>query len=224
MNMSFLLGLAGVLVLIVLILMFRVQGLLSIVRGSDKNPGGMLNKFNAVMLLLFAVVGTFVFIYYSFTRFHEYNLPEAVSEHGIKTDNLFWVTTGIISVVFIVVNSALMIFAFKYQYKKGNKAKYYPDNHVLELAWTIIPAIVLTYLVFNGWQVWSKTMSEPPAQLMGDKVEIPGIEEPIAVTEELLKSVAGKYLAAVKEAGKMAVEGKEYIVQDGDMMNFRFNV
>ena len=30
--------------------------------------------------------------------------------------------------------------------------------------------------------------------------------------------------AKVKEAGKMRVEGKEYIVQDGDMMNFRFNV
>ncbi|MBV1888255.1 MAG: redox-regulated ATPase YchF [Urechidicola sp.] len=28
----------------------------------------------------------------------------------------------------------------------------------------------------------------------------------------------------VKEAGKLGVEGKEYIVQDGDMMNFRFNV
>jgi GTP-binding protein YchF len=28
----------------------------------------------------------------------------------------------------------------------------------------------------------------------------------------------------VKEAGKMRVEGKDYIVQDGDMMNFRFNV
>ena len=28
----------------------------------------------------------------------------------------------------------------------------------------------------------------------------------------------------VKEAGKLAVEGKEYIVQDGDMMNFLFNV
>ena len=28
----------------------------------------------------------------------------------------------------------------------------------------------------------------------------------------------------VREAGKLAVEGKEYIVQDGDMMNFRFNV
>ncbi len=29
---------------------------------------------------------------------------------------------------------------------------------------------------------------------------------------------------ACKEAGKMAVEGKEYIVQDGDVMHFRFNV
>ncbi|WP_297982329.1 redox-regulated ATPase YchF [uncultured Chryseobacterium sp.] len=30
--------------------------------------------------------------------------------------------------------------------------------------------------------------------------------------------------AKVKEAGKMGVEGKEYIVQDGDVMHFRFNV
>lgn len=30
--------------------------------------------------------------------------------------------------------------------------------------------------------------------------------------------------AAVKEAGKMNVEGKEYVVEDGDIMHFRFNV
>ncbi|WP_242929011.1 redox-regulated ATPase YchF [Pontibacter vulgaris] len=30
--------------------------------------------------------------------------------------------------------------------------------------------------------------------------------------------------AKIKEAGKMAVEGKEYVVQDGDIMHFRFNV
>ena len=29
---------------------------------------------------------------------------------------------------------------------------------------------------------------------------------------------------AVREAGKLSVEGKEYIVQDGDIMHFRFNV
>ena len=30
--------------------------------------------------------------------------------------------------------------------------------------------------------------------------------------------------AGCKEAGKMAVEGKEYVVEDGDIMHFRFNV
>lgn len=30
--------------------------------------------------------------------------------------------------------------------------------------------------------------------------------------------------SAVKEAGKMGVEGKEYVVEDGDIMHFRFNV
>ncbi len=30
--------------------------------------------------------------------------------------------------------------------------------------------------------------------------------------------------SAVKEAGKLSIEGKEYVVQDGDIMHFRFNV
>ncbi len=30
--------------------------------------------------------------------------------------------------------------------------------------------------------------------------------------------------AAVREAGKLSVEGKEYVVEDGDVMHFRFNV
>ena len=28
----------------------------------------------------------------------------------------------------------------------------------------------------------------------------------------------------VKEAGKLSIEGKEYVVQDGNIMHFRFNV
>lgn len=36
--------------------------------------------------------------------------------------------------------------------------------------------------------------------------------------------IALKSEQACKEAGKMGVEGKEYVVQDGDIMHFRFNV
>jgi len=30
--------------------------------------------------------------------------------------------------------------------------------------------------------------------------------------------------AACREAGKIGIEGKEYVVQDGDILHFRFNV
>ena len=30
--------------------------------------------------------------------------------------------------------------------------------------------------------------------------------------------------AGCREAGKLSIEGKEYVVQDGDVMHFRFNV
>jgi hypothetical protein len=30
--------------------------------------------------------------------------------------------------------------------------------------------------------------------------------------------------AGAKEAGKLRLEGKDYVVQDGDVMHFRFNV
>ena len=39
--------------------------------------------------------------------------------------------------------------------------------------------------------------------VLGGKVSIPGIDEAIVITEALLDKVAGKYLAAVKEAGRI---------------------
>jgi hypothetical protein len=36
--------------------------------------------------------------------------------------------------------------------------------------------------------------------------------------------IAGKGETGAKEAGKLRVEGKEYVVRDGDVMHFRFNV
>jgi ribosome-binding ATPase YchF (GTP1/OBG family) len=36
--------------------------------------------------------------------------------------------------------------------------------------------------------------------------------------------IAFKGESGAKEAGKMRVEGKEYVVKDGDVMLFRFNV
>ncbi len=46
------------------------------------------------------------------------------------------------------------------------------------------------------------------------RAEVIGCEDSIELGSE----------AAVKAAGKLAIEGKEYVVRDGDVMHFRFNV
>ncbi|HYQ58172.1 MAG TPA: tagaturonate epimerase family protein, partial [Draconibacterium sp.] len=59
-------------------------------------------------------------------------------------------------------------------------------------------------------------------KLLGDQVAIPGIEESIQITNELLEKVASKYLSAIKEAGKIyrhieAVKGKGNFVTEVSM-------
>ncbi|MEQ1504524.1 MAG: DUF933 domain-containing protein, partial [Myxococcota bacterium] len=36
--------------------------------------------------------------------------------------------------------------------------------------------------------------------------------------------IAHRTEGAMRSAGKLRIEGKEYVVQDGDVMHFRFNV
>jgi len=57
---------------------------------------------------------------------------------------------------------------------------------------------------------------------LGEKVFIPGIAEPVTISDDLLEEVAGKYLAAVKEAGKIyrhieSVKGKGNFVTEVSM-------
>jgi cytochrome c oxidase subunit 2 len=155
-------GIAVVLILVILLLIFRLNTLVGVMRGSYSKTAGFSNKVNAVMLLIFFIVGVFLFFWYSSVASHHY-LPKAVSDHGIRTDLMFWITMSILCFAFIVTNIFLFYFAFKYQHSDDRKAYFYPDNHKLEIIWTVIPAIVMAILVFYGWQEWSAiTRPEPP--------------------------------------------------------------
>jgi cytochrome c oxidase subunit 2 len=50
----------------------------------------------------------------------------------------------------------LFWFAYKYRYDKSRRAYFYPDNHKLELIWTIVPTIVLAALIITGLNSWNK--------------------------------------------------------------------
>jgi len=160
-----------VLILVILYLIFRITTLVGVLKGSDKKIETQSNRINAFLfIVVFFVLGG-LFAWYSYTRFDEYTLPIA-SEHGAVTDKLFWVTTAITGIVFIITQILLFYYPFRYQYKESRKALFYPDNSKIEMIWTIVPAIVLAALVFYGLKVWGDITSKAPQE--AQVVEIMG--------------------------------------------------
>lgn len=73
----------------------------------------------------------------------------------------------------------------------------------------------------RAWTVLRGTKAPQAAGVIHSDFEDGFIRAEVIAYEDYIKHGSE---AAVKEAGKMAVEGKEYVVQDGDVMHFRFNV
>jgi len=73
-------------------------------------------------------------------------------------------------IAFTIISIVMFVFVFQYQYKEGRKASFFPDNHYLELTWTIIPAIVLAILIFTGLRAWNEITS--PASDEAEVIEV----------------------------------------------------
>lgn len=152
----------GIIVLIaILMLLYRVYTLVSVARGTDKIRVSASNKINAILFLVFMIVCGGLFFWYSIDAYETYQKPFA-AEHGDDYESLFWATMWVSVAAFLVTNVALFYFAFRYQYKEGSRALFYPDNTRLEIVWTIIPAIILVSLVFGGFKVWNQMTQEAP--------------------------------------------------------------
>jgi cytochrome c oxidase subunit 2 len=96
-------------------------------------------------------------------------LPVA-SEHGAVTDTLFWISMVVVVSAFVIISIIMFVFLYQYQYREDRKAKFYPDNHYLELAWTVVPAIVLAVLIFTGLSAWQDITA--PASKDAEVVEL----------------------------------------------------
>jgi len=168
-----LIGLGIVLVVLVLGLMYKVTTMLAVVTNKKEGPESRSNDINGILMLVFLIVFFGAGWYSAYAYFDEINIPVA-SEHGVITDYMFWVTMVITGIAFVVTHILLFYYAFKYRYKKEAKATFYPDNHKVELIWTIIPAIVLTILVLYGLKVWTDITSKAPAE--SEVIEIMGMQ------------------------------------------------
>ncbi|MGN6647979.1 MAG: cytochrome c oxidase subunit II [Cytophaga sp.] len=132
---------------------------------------GVGNTINSFLFVVVFVLGVLAF-YLSFMSARDKFLPEAASEHGVRTDLLFWVIMAVLTVAFLLTNSLLYFFPYIYRFKEGKQAYFYPDNHTVERIWTIIPAVIMAGFVVYGYKEWHAITS--PAPENSEVIEIMG--------------------------------------------------
>lgn len=113
------------------------------------------NSFNGKAMLLFGFA-FIAFFFWQVARWDDNSLPGAASVHGLKIDTLWDYNMYLITFVFVVTNAFLFYFAYKYAGKKGVKATFLAHDNRLEMAWTIVPAVTLAFIIIFGLKYWNE--------------------------------------------------------------------
>jgi cytochrome c oxidase subunit II len=134
--------------------------------GFDGPSKGLnIQKINAWMMPIFGIVFMGGLLYECTIHLTpKYVLPVAASDIGVEIDRLFLNTVYVTAIVFFVTQILLFYYSFKYRKKEGRKAFFYSHNNKVEFFWTIIPAIVLSFLVLDGFRVWRTATANPDNQ------------------------------------------------------------
>lgn len=153
---QFLVYVAIVLTVVAVGYLVRVYELAINIKG--KSPHEVTEKDNRLMgrIMLTFLITFFVFIIWQLRTFGPRTLPQAASEHGVGLDWLFNFNMGILWFVFVITHITLFYFAYKYYGRANNKATFFPHNNKLEMIWTVIPAIVLAFIIIFGLKAWNK--------------------------------------------------------------------
>ena len=119
-------------------------------------------RLNANLFLVFVTV-FFASTAYLYWAYGDY-APPAASEHGVAVDTLMSFNIWIITAVFVLVNTMLFYFAWKYAYDKNRKATFFAHDNRLELVWTVIPSIVLAVIIIYGLRTWNEMTGDASAE------------------------------------------------------------
>jgi cytochrome c oxidase subunit 2 len=90
-------------------------------------------------------------------------LPENVSTYGAEIDRLFSIIEWITGITFVVVIALMLLFLVKYRDQGGRRATYTHGSTVLEVIWTIVPAIILIVLFMMSQSIWWSIKGSQPS-------------------------------------------------------------
>jgi len=184
------LTIGAVLTLAILFLIFRLSNIMGTLRG-DQNPWeGSANKINAGLMIAFLLLLMGGFGWYHYYA-HSDLLPQSSSVHGVETDHLFNLATGVILIPFVILNILLFYAAWRFRFNKNKRANFYPENSKLELLWTVVPSIVFTLLILKGTNVWEKIKAKAPDD--AEVIEVMGYQFAWKVRYPGNDNILGKY-------------------------------
>lgn len=138
----------------------RINEMIKSVKG-EKESTEKSYQSSAVAMTVFGILFLFFSVwsaYYYKNKMLGYGPHTSASEHGVIIDHLFNVTLLATGIIFIITHILLFYFAWKYRYKENRKVLYMPHDNKLEVIWTVVPSVVMAYLVINGLVAWNKTM------------------------------------------------------------------
>jgi cytochrome c oxidase subunit II len=151
-----------ILIVIVIIQIGRVTDLAAKIRGEEAVQYET-NKRSANFMLLF-LFGFLIFTIWSAWHYKNWMLGygphESASAHGGTLDSAFNVTLFFTGIVFVLTHIALFWFAYKYRGRKGLVAEFMPHDNKLEIIWTVVPAVVMCFLVIRGLVAWNEVMAD----------------------------------------------------------------
>jgi len=150
------------LIAIIVVQIGNVTELAAKIRGEEEMQIEV-NKSQGFYMILFLVVflvGCVVSAGYYENYMLGYGPHLPASEHGAILDKMFNVTLFFTGIVFVVTHVFLFYFGWKYSGRKGNKALFFPHDNKLEIVWTAIPAVVMTFLVVGGLDAWNEVMAD----------------------------------------------------------------
>jgi len=119
------------------------------------------NKLMASLLVAFFLLGMYGIVK-CHTALMKHMIPESASVEGVGFDSMFTTTLIVTGIVFVITQTLLFWFVYKYQSRPGSKAAFISHNNKLELIWTTIPAIVMAGLVVIGLKNWITITSPAP--------------------------------------------------------------
>ena len=151
-----------ILIAVIAIQIGKVTELAAKIRGEEEMQeiiNGRQGIYMVVFMIAFLVLTAYTGALYK-NYYLGYGPMTAASAHGGKIDAMFNITLIICGIVFVITQILLFYYAWKYSGRRNAKARFISHDNKLEAIWTIIPAIVMAFLVIRGLDAWNEIMAD----------------------------------------------------------------